>query len=126
MRVFETSVPSSSLGGESMSYCKHCGKSTKKGSRCNTCISRIRRIETKKKAVEYLGGKCQRCGYNEHLAPMEFHHTDPSEKDFNFGDVKNKKWDTIKGELDKCILLCSNCHRIEHSKYDETAGWMSG
>ena len=101
-----------------MKYCKHCGKSTKRGNQCNTCVSKIRRFKTKKKAVDYKGGKCVRCGYDKHLAALEFHHTNPDEKDFNFGDIKNKKWDTIKDELDKCILLCSNCHRIEHSSYD--------
>lgn len=101
-------------------YCRHCGKHTgkKRGIRCNTCISRIRRYETKKKAVEYLGGKCVRCGYDKHLAALEFHHLEPTGKDFDFGNVKSKKWESIQYELDKCILLCSNCHRIEHSKYD--------
>lgn len=34
-------------------------------------------------------------------------------------NYKNKKWELIKAELLKCILLCSNCHRIKHSNRDE-------
>ncbi len=105
-----------------MKYCKYCGKSTgTKGFQCNTCVSKIRRLQIKQKAVEYKGGKCERCGYDKHLAALEFHHLNPEEKDFNFGDMKSRKWEDIKDELNKCILLCSNCHRVEHSKYEETS-----
>lgn len=93
-------------------YCKFC---TNKQS-----ISRFR--ETKKQAVEYKGGKCERCGYNKCIAAMDFHHLDPSQKDFSISNAKNKSFDKIKNELDKCILVCSNCHREIHSeemgKYD--------
>ena len=100
-------------------YCKYCGNSLKhRGTACRTCVSRIRRYELKKKAVGYLGGSCVRCGYNSHLSALEFHHLNPTEKDFNFGDMKGGKWENLKNELNKCILLCSNCHRIEHTKYD--------
>lgn len=110
-----------------MGFCKHCGNSTgkKRGSRCNTCISKVRRLQTKKKAVEYLGGKCSKCGYDSHLAALEFHHTDPNLKDLTIGTMMNRKWNSIVKELDKCIILCSNCHRIEHSKYEETASLVS-
>lgn len=71
----------------------------------------------KQKAVDYLGGKCQRCGYDRCLDALEFHHKDPSEKEFSPAYViMRRKWDIAKKELDKCELLCSNCHREEHSK----------
>ena len=104
-----------------MKFCKHCGKSISKGTRCNTCVSKLRRLELKQKAVSYKDGECEKCGYNEHLAALEFHHRDPKNKDFAIGGNMNRGWEFVKKELDKCILLCSNCHRIEHSKYDETS-----
>ena len=101
-----------------MNYCKNCGKATNtKGFECNNCVSNRRRLETKRKAVDHLGGKCTKCGYDKHLAALEFHHLDPKQKDFTLGKVLNRKWSSIVKEIEKCILLCSNCHRIEHSKY---------
>ena len=99
-----------------INYCKYCGKLTNtKGLQCNTCVSKVRRFLTKTKAVAYLGGKCIDCGYNKHLAALEFHHLDASTKDFNFGNLKNFKWETIKKELDKCVCICSNCHKKLHA-----------
>ena len=74
----------------------------------------------KEKAVEYKGGKCTKCGFNDHAAALQFHHTNPEEKDANWGKIKGKSWDKIVEEIDKCVLLCANCHAIEHakSKYD--------
>ena len=59
-----------------------------------------------------------KCGYNKCLAAMEFHHRDPSEKEFAFSRYRNTSWDknkdTVLTELDKCDLLCANCHREQH------------
>jgi 5-methylcytosine-specific restriction endonuclease McrA len=72
------------------------------------------------RAIEYLGGECERCGYDEHPAALEFHHYS-DDKNMTLGTVANKSWKkTVKPELENCSLLCSNCHRIEHSnRYDE-------
>lgn len=109
-------------------YCKYCKKLlhiNRKGNICNTCVSRIKRIQTKEKTVKYLGGKCKKCGYNKHLAALEFHHTSDN-KDFNIGKSLNRSWSYIKKELDKCELLCSNCHRIEHSKHNSIEKLTNG
>lgn len=95
------------------------GENKRNRSKCKTCSTRLRRLRLKKKAVDYLGGECERCGYDENLAALTFHHKNPNEKEFNIGIVKHKSWDFIKPELDKCELLCSNCHLVEHSKYDD-------
>lgn len=71
------------------------------------------RTRTKDKAVAYKGGKCCRCGYDRCVRALDFHHVDPSKKDFAVSRV-SKSWAVIKAELDKCILLCSNCHREFH------------
>lgn len=83
--------------------------------RCNGCNTSIRRLRGKLKAIELLGGKCERCGYNKHPAALEFHHKDSKDKDFIIGSISNRSWEVVKEEAMKCELLCSNCHRIEHS-----------
>lgn len=98
--------------------CKLCGRIVSKGFLCNSCRTKVRRHRSKLAAIQYLGGKCNRCGYNSNIAAFEFHHLDKSEKEFNIGNCANKSWDVIKPELDKCELLCSNCHRTEHSSRD--------
>lgn len=56
---------------------------------------------------------CQKCGiHNFYL--IEFHHTNPMEKDYGIADNPNAKFETIQKELDKCIPLCCNCHREFH------------
>lgn len=102
--------------------CAYCESVLKhRGRICRTCVSKIRRYINKKKSVDYLGGKCVRCGYDQHIAALEFHHPDPSIKELTVGKLLNTQWERIKEELDKCELLCSNCHRIEHTKYDDTS-----
>ncbi len=108
--------------------CLVCGDMAIKDKKyCEKCrdrdIKRIvrRRIDLKKKAIEYKERKCEDCGIeSEHYAIYDFHHSDPNTKEDNINNIMNKKpkWATIKKELDKCILLCSNCHRIRHEKKD--------
>ena len=70
--------------------------------------------------MEYKGSKCEKCGYNKCSEALEFHHKNPEEKDFNLSD-RNLilDWQEIKKELDKCILVCANCHREIHAKGDD-------
>ena len=80
--------------------------------------SKKRYRKTKQKAVEYLGGRCNRCGYDKCVEALEFHHKDPSTKDYDLskgrGIDTRKSFETLKTELDKCVLLCANCHREIH------------
>jgi len=103
-------------------YCILCGNEMKNNisnrTKCNTCFTRIRRYRMKKRAVEYLGGYCKKCGWTGNVAAFEFHHIN-GDKEFAIGSASNKSWEVIKPELDKCELLCSNCHRIEHAKYED-------
>lgn len=74
-----------------------------------------RRKKIKEMAVAYKGGSCQECGYNKCTAALEFHHLDPNEKDFALSSRgHSRSWDRVKAELDKCIMVCANCHREIH------------
>ena len=84
--------------------------------KCHNSYNADRWKNNKKKAVEYKGGKCERCGYNKCIDALEFHHIDPTQKDKNFGSMKLRKWEDQKTELDKCICVCANCHREIHAE----------
>ena len=71
--------------------------------------------DVKQKALDYKGGKCETCGYNKSYWALDFHHKDPSQKDFTIAGG-NKSFETLKPELDKCSLLCKNCHAEEHER----------
>ena len=81
---------------------------------CAKCRVKYKQRLYKERAVQYKGGKCQHCGYDKCNEALEFHHINPEEKDFGMGE--HMSWERTKKELDKCILLCANCHREEHNK----------
>ncbi len=70
-----------------------------------------RRRKIKAMAIGYKGGKCQICGYNRYQGALDLHHVN-GEKSFGIGDKGyTRTWEKVKVELDKCILVCANCHR---------------
>lgn len=88
-------------------YCKSCTK--------EQTILRQRKL--KQLAIDYKGGKCEKCGYNKCNSALEFHHINPKEKDFSISKLKRYSFSNkIKKELDKCMLLCANCHREIHNE----------
>lgn len=72
----------------------------------------------KQKLVEYKGGKCELCGYDKCVRSMEFHHKDPTQKDFNISSA-TVGLERCKKEVDKCMLVCSNCHGEIHFEIDK-------
>jgi len=78
---------------------------------CNSCMGNNRKSYIKQKCLEYLGGKCCICNYDKCIAALEFHHKDRSTKEFQISGNYRRSWEKIKQELDKCILVCSNCHK---------------
>lgn len=93
-----------------MSYCKKC---------FNQYCSE-KRIARKVKAIQYKGSKCVNCSLTYPETPyyiFDFHHTDPNVKEFGWRKLCNFSWKRQKPELDKCLLVCSNCHR--HLEYIE-------
>jgi hypothetical protein len=75
----------------------------------------------KRLAVERFGGKCCICGYSKCLNALEFHHVDKEAKQESAAYVIMRwSWDRAKVELEKCILVCANCHReIHYNGFDE-------
>ncbi len=75
-----------------------------------------RRKTLRLRAVIYKGGKCIFCGYNRCMAALDFHHLDPTQKEFGISmDGITRSWIRVQLELDKCVLVCSNCHREIHA-----------
>ena len=102
---------------------KFSRKRDNRDGRKNTCSScdALKTLERKEnnrlKIKEYLGGEyiCTKCGYTYHsLNVFDFHHIDPTNKDNIISQMLSYSWSNIKKELDKCVLLCACCHRIEH------------
>lgn len=137
----ETYNPKFCSRGCSASYINVALPKRKRTNKCKTCGSLIRasrvycskacyphkrgvidgykhikkyRKKIKLLAVDLLGGKCFICGYNKCITALEFHHLDPFEKDFTFSQYKGS-WENNKKELEKCVLLCANCHREVHA-----------
>lgn len=76
-----------------------------------------RGLSKKIEAVLAKGGKCEVCGYDKNLSALEFHHTNPKDKKFQV-DLRvfsNLSLDRLNEEINKCMLLCANCHREVHN-----------
>jgi 5-methylcytosine-specific restriction endonuclease McrA len=72
--------------------------------------------DRKLKAIAYLGGVCTDCGNKFHPSVYEFHHINPEDKDRDPSKMLSLSWERLSAELDKCKLLCANCHRLEHHR----------
>ncbi len=104
--------------------CKHHGQTefvyvpSEKRYRCVKCRSNAvqkRRDKLKKILIEYKGGKCEICNYDKCISALEFHHINSKEKEFGIGEKGyTRSLDKNKQEVDKCILVCANCHREIH------------
>lgn len=105
------------------SSCKLCQKQQSKnqyfrtsGKRNKHIVQRRRRLKDEfNQHMLDLGIKCEKCGF-DHPAALDFHHLDPTQKK---NTISTLKWagvsqSTLDAEIAKCIVLCSNCHRIEH------------
>jgi len=70
----------------------------------------------KQKMIDKMGGKCSECGYSKCLSALQFHHIDPSTKEFNLDcrRFSNSSQEKLEIEAAKCIILCANCHAKLH------------
>lgn len=108
--------------------CKECWRKNKEArltSNSNPLVIKERRNghhktirnyarENKQIMVNYKGGCCVSCGYSACLRALDFHHIDPSKKEFQISG-STRSLEKAKPELDKCILVCRNCHAEIHA-----------
>ena len=91
----------------------------KNNGRCTECSSEYdiqRNRLLKLKCIEYLGGSCSKCGFIGNYSSYDFHHNNYKEKEFNWNVGRKKSFNNLLPELDKCTLLCRNCHQMIHTK----------
>ncbi len=80
-------------------------------------VAKKKQALLRQEMVDYLGGKCAHCGVSYPTCVYDFHHIDPSTKLYNVSTMVSSfatKRDVLFAELDKCLLLCANCHRKFH------------
>jgi len=101
------------------SYCFDCspfGKhNTKKLEQTNRQKKNVKSVtnyrkKSRIKALEYKGNKCIICGYNKCTRALSFHHINKEIKLFAISEAWTCSWEKLKTEVDKCVLLCANCH----------------
>ena len=81
--------------------------------RCRACCSAAPGIfheKIRREIVNAFGGKCIICGYSKCIRALDFHHIDPTTKELNLS-LKGLSRSRVFREAEKCVLLCSNCHR---------------
>jgi len=97
----------------------------KSKSQCKSCHGKevLRKYkETKEKAIAMYGGRCVNCNYNR-VPALEFHHIDGGLlKDPEFSGKFGWAWSRLLIELEKCVLVCSNCHKLLHAGELELPG----
>lgn len=127
------------INGKESKRCPKCEKSYPKtdeffyfsslkkdslGTYCRKCSNievKTRYQKIKQQCIDYKGGKCVICNYNKYIEVMQFHHLDPTKKESSLSQNHLRTFEKVKKELDKCILVCANCHAEihagKHSKY---------
>ena len=98
---------------------KYCYDCSPKGMSAADSL-RFKKRKLKHLLIQYKGGKCQKCGYDKCEGALHFHHRNPEEKEFGLGGINLNDSDfslpNLLTEIDKCDLLCANCHAEMHYK----------
>jgi len=105
-------------------YNTRMAESRKYADRAQSNIAAVtkRRKKVREMAVDRLGGRCQICGYSKCTNALDFHHKDEKNKVFGISDKGyTRSWEAISKEVDKCHLLCANCHREVHAGITQLA-----
>ena len=96
-------------GNRLASCCKDCHKKNIK----ETYDSKVNQVNQYK--TEH---GCKRCGETRYWL-LDFHHPDPAQKEFSVSDAIRCKFESILSEMEKCDLLCANCHRDWHYRCEK-------
>ena len=82
---------------------------------CKDCANTLEteRYHQKKEYINSQKICCQKCG-DSRVYVLDYHHKDKNQKDFTIGKIKKGSLQLIQKEIDKCIVLCANCHREFH------------
>lgn len=100
--------------GHTRKYCFDCVPLFEKGNKeTQNYAMKKKHLSIKKHLVNYKGGKCEKCGYDKCFDALHFHHNNPAEKDFGISLTFRELSEYYK-EVDKCSLLCANCHSEIH------------
>ncbi len=76
--------------------------------------TRIRKHAGRQNLAAYkLDQGCAICGYKGHPDALHFDHLPGSDKKYNVGDMATRNWSEVLAEIEKCQVLCANCHAIE-------------
>ena len=83
------------------------------------------RQKRREQAITYLGGECRHCGNSDERV-LEFHHaTERRKNGLTIAALFGGSWARLKTQLDKCDLLCANCHKIETLQQEKHIGESS-
>jgi hypothetical protein len=87
-------------------------------------FARARHAAGRKYIAEIKSNPCSMCGRHFIPSAMDFHHIDPNtkaNKDNKTNSAINARWSIqrIDAEIEKCILVCANCHRLLHASVEE-------
>lgn len=78
------------------------------------------RRRAKARLLQEAGGRCQICGYSRYQGALQFHHVDPSRKEFAISRRGvTRSFGELRAEARKCVLLCSNCHAEVEAGYSK-------
>jgi len=111
-------VCKSKLVGRQKRFCSRACKNACTNNRHQSyACQQARGRRRKRRLIEIYGKECSRCGYRRNIAALEFHHGDAAAKSFQLDvrSLSNRSWKAITLEAQKCVLLCSNCHKEVHN-----------
>lgn len=118
------------LVGRQSLYCSHeCKRKSLKLNEKSYTYLKKRGLQRKISFIQKLGGKCSICGYNKNLSALVFHHLNPDEKrlSLDMRAFSGNRYELIEEEVDKCILLCSNCHmELHHPQLNFNEDFIEG
>ena len=90
-------------------------------------IVKSKRVKTRQKFINNYKIKlgCAKCGYNKHPAALDFSHRNPKEKQFNISAGRFYSMEKLTKEIEKCDILCANCHREKTADDKDYTHWRT-